>query len=72
MTNDKLQPPDDEQLSAWLDAELNEPAQASVQDWLQTHPDDAARVRLWAADRDALRARLASWTSHCRAPGWIW
>lgn len=59
MTNDKLQPPDDEQLSAWLDAELNEPAQASVQDWLQTHPDDAARVRLWAADRDALRARLA-------------
>ncbi len=26
--------------------------------WLREHPEDAARVQLWAADRDALRARF--------------
>ncbi len=51
--------PTDERLSAWLDGELA-PAQAEeVQAWLAAHPEEAARVRLWAADRDALRARLA-------------
>ncbi|MBP6902415.1 MAG: anti-sigma factor [Burkholderiaceae bacterium] len=52
------QAPDDLQLSAWLDGELDPAAAAEVQAWLNDHPDDAARVRLWAADRDALRARL--------------
>jgi anti-sigma factor RsiW len=50
--------PSDEQLSAWLDGELDEPARAAVEAWLQAHPEDAARVRLWSADRDALRARF--------------
>lgn len=51
-------PPNDERLSAWLDGELP-PAEASqVEAWLHQHPEEAARVRLWAADRDALRARL--------------
>jgi len=51
-------PPSDDRLSAWLDGELP-PAQADeVEAWLAAHPEDAARVRLWAADRDALRARL--------------
>jgi len=51
-------PPSDDRLSAWLDGELP-PAQADEVDaWLAAHPEDAARVRLWAADRDALRARL--------------
>ncbi len=53
---------DDERLSAWVDGELDarpeERAQAEA--WLREHPQDAARVRLWAADREALRARLAS------------
>ncbi len=52
----------DEQLSAWLDGELNAPEQqaekAAVEAWLHDHPEDAARVRLWAADAEALRARL--------------
>ena len=50
----------DEQLSAWLDGEL-EPAEqrAAVDAWLREHPAEAARVRQWAADRDALRERLA-------------
>lgn len=55
--------PSDEQLSAWLDGELAAPEQqaerAAVESWLRDHPEDAARVRLWAADAEALRLRLA-------------
>jgi len=50
--------PTDEQLSAWLDGELAPEALAQVDAWLRDHPEDAARARLWAADRDALRARV--------------
>ncbi len=50
--------PDDLLLSAWLDRELEPAEQARVEAWLREHPEDAARVRLWAADRDALCARL--------------
>jgi len=52
---------DDELLSAWVDGELDgQPEQREqVEAWLGGHPQDAARVRQWAADRDALRARLA-------------
>jgi anti-sigma factor RsiW len=50
-------------LSAWLDGELKGPdraaEQAAVEAWLRDHPEDAARVRLWAADAEALRARLS-------------
>jgi anti-sigma factor RsiW len=52
------QRPDDLQLSAWLDGELDPAAQAEVDAWLRDHPEDAALTRLWAADRDALRARF--------------
>jgi anti-sigma factor RsiW len=50
--------PLDDKLSAWLDGELTTEQRAEVDQWLREHPDDAARVRLWAADRDVLRARL--------------
>jgi len=50
--------PLDDKLSAWLDDELSKDQRAEVEDWLRDNPDDAARVRLWAADRDVLRARL--------------
>jgi len=50
--------PGDEQFSAWLDGELPADDQERVLAWLREHPEDAARVRLWAADRDALRARF--------------
>jgi anti-sigma factor RsiW len=52
------QRPSDEQLSAWLDGELDDTARAALEAWLRDHPEDAARVRAWAADRDALRARF--------------
>lgn len=48
----------DETLSAWLDGELDETRRQEIEAWLHDHPEDAARVRLWAADREALRARF--------------
>ena len=51
--------PDDTLLSAWLDGEVEGSDCARIQSWLQEHPEDAARVRLWAADRDAVRARFS-------------
>lgn len=49
---------DDQLLSAWLDDELSADQREQVEAWLREHPDDAARLRLWAADAQALRARL--------------
>ena len=49
---------DDELLNAWLDGELDAAERGRVDAWLREHPEDAARVRLWAADRDALRVAL--------------
>jgi len=46
----------DEMLSAWVDGELDAAAREQVQAWLHHHPQDAARVRDWAADRAALAA----------------
>jgi anti-sigma factor RsiW len=51
-------PVDDELLNAWLDGELESGERSHVEAWLREHPQDAARVRLWAADRDALRMAL--------------
>jgi anti-sigma factor RsiW len=50
--------PDDNKLSAWLDGELDAQEAAQVEAWLGERPQAAARVREWAADRDALRARF--------------
>ena len=55
--------PSDDRLSAWLDGELSPAQAAEVENWLASHPEEAARVRLWAADRDALRARLGPMAS---------
>jgi hypothetical protein len=61
----------DDQLSAWLDGELNTPERqaerAAVEAWLHDHPEDAARARLWAADAEACaRGWPRCWTSRCR------
>lgn len=50
--------PDDSKLSAWLDGELDPAAAAEVEAWLREHPQEMQAVRLWTADRDALRARF--------------
>ena len=51
-------PFDDTVLNAWLDGELTPERRAEVEAWLRDHPLDAARVRLWAADREGLRSQL--------------
>ena len=48
----------DTDLSAWLDGELDVERRAQLDSALREQPELAARARLWAADRDALRARL--------------
>ena len=49
----------DEQLSAWVDGELDDAEAARVRAWLQEHPEDALRATQWAADRTALQALFA-------------
>ena len=51
-------PPDTDILHAWLDDELAADRRAEVEAWLRDHPEEAARVRLWAADAQALRSQL--------------
>ena len=51
--------PDLQELSAWLDQALEPARQASIDTWLREHAEDAALTRLWAADGQALRSRLA-------------
>ena len=48
----------DTDLSAWLDGEGSAEQRAAIEAHLRAHPHRAATVRLWTADRDALRARF--------------
>jgi anti-sigma factor RsiW len=45
-------------LHAWLDGELSPERRADVEAWLHDHPEDASRVRLWAADRELMRMQF--------------
>ena len=45
-------------LSAWVDGHGDAAQRARIDAWLREHPEAAAKVRLWAADRDVLRARF--------------
>lgn len=63
--------PTDARLQAWLDGELPPPERAAVETWLQAHPEEAARVRLWAADRDALRQRLDAELAEPLPEAWV-
>jgi anti-sigma factor RsiW len=49
----------EERLSAWVDGEGSPVERATVQAWVDTHPEDAERARQWQADRTALFAALA-------------
>jgi anti-sigma factor RsiW len=57
--NVKIEQVTEEQLSAWVDGELDVAQQQQVAAWLPQHPEDAARVKRWEADRDALREMFA-------------
>jgi anti-sigma factor RsiW len=48
----------DTDLSAWLDGEGSAEERARIDAWLRRDPEALARMRLWSADREALRARF--------------
>ncbi len=48
----------DSELSSWLDGEGSADDRARIESHLRDNADAAAKVRLWAADRDALRSRF--------------
>lgn len=48
----------DSELSAWLDGEGSADQRARIEAHLRNDEQAAAKVRLWSADRDALRARF--------------
>jgi len=51
--HDKL---DDMQLHAYVDGELDDEARSTVEAWLADNPDDAARVRAYQAQGEALHS----------------
>lgn len=50
-------PVTEDELHALVDNELPADRRAAVEEWLKTHPDDAARVAAWRAIGDAMHAR---------------
>jgi anti-sigma factor RsiW len=50
-------PVTEDELHALVDNELPADRRAAVENWLDTHPEDAARVASWRAIGDALHAR---------------
>lgn len=53
-------PVTEDELHAFLDNELPADRRAAVEDWLATHPEDAARVAAWRAMGDAMQARYGA------------
>jgi anti-sigma factor RsiW len=50
----------EEQLHAYIDGQTAGDECAAVEKWLESHPDDAARVAAWRAQADAIRARYGA------------
>ena len=48
----------DSELSAWLDGEGSAEQRERIDAWLRQDPQALARMRLWSADREAIRARF--------------
>jgi anti-sigma factor RsiW len=54
---DREPPVTEEELHAYVDGQLPADRVAAVAQWLDAHPEDAARVAAWRAQADAIRAR---------------
>jgi len=50
----------EEELHAYVDGQIAGGECAVVEKWLESHPEDAARVAAWRAQADALRARYGA------------
>jgi len=57
---DRDQPVTEDELHAYVDAELPSTRASAVEAWLSTHPDDMARVSAWRAQADAIRNRYGA------------
>src|SRR3954452_7369860 len=50
----------EEELHAYVDGQIAGGECATVEKWLETHPEDAAHVAAWRAQADAIRARYGA------------
>src|ERR1043165_9965271 len=50
----------EEQLHAYVDGQTAGDECATIETWLESHPDDAARVAAWRAQPTAIRARYGA------------
>lgn len=57
---DREPPVTEDELHAYVDGELAADRRATVEHWLASHPEDAARVAAWYAQADAIRARYGA------------
>jgi anti-sigma factor RsiW len=55
---DRKSPVTEEELHAFVDGELPIERCAAAEEWLASHPDDAARVAAWRLQADAIRGRF--------------
>jgi anti-sigma factor RsiW len=60
--SDRDHPVSEEELHAYVDAQLFDDRRAAVEAWLATHPDDMSKIAAWRAQGDALRARYGAVT----------
>src|SRR5712692_5639790 len=54
---DRDTPVTDDELHAYVDGELPADRRKTVEAWLATHPEDAARVASWRAHAELIRVR---------------
>jgi anti-sigma factor RsiW len=57
---DRDAPVTEDELHAFVDGELPADRRAAVEAWLAAHAEDAARVAVWRAQGDAIRARYGA------------
>ena len=57
---DRELPVTDDELHAYVDGELPPERRKTVEGWLATHPDDAARVAAWRAHAELIRVRYGA------------
>ena len=65
---DREPPVTEDELHAYVDGELAADRRAAVEQWLASHPEDAARVAAWRAQADAVRARYGATASEPVSP----
>jgi len=57
---DRDSPVTEDELHAYVDGEIPADRRSAVEEWLASHPEDAARVAQWQAQADAIRMRYGA------------